>query len=326
MDAPIFILGCTKSGTTLMRNLFDGHPDLFVVPMESHFFEHSKKWVSYYARKTKPQDISFDEIKANMLNWIRFSNEVTQTVTDAFTEGKWNVELFKESLFSQDVNSQKDLFDLYVRSIYKSLHEKDINPEVNFVEKSVENAEFAIELQKIYPKARFIHILRNPYSNIVAFRKYVSPKKFPYLKTVLFSMYNSYYYLLKNIDLIDNYFIIKYEDLISNPEGVMNELANSLNIKFDSKLLSPSLLGEFWGGNSTSKEKFKGVSNKNIDKWKKEITSFEINIINELFENILDKFEIEKIKAPKNIYYPAKKENIKNYFFNRSLWFNFSRF
>ena len=36
--SPIFILGCTKSGTTLLRNLFDGHPDLFIIPFETHFF------------------------------------------------------------------------------------------------------------------------------------------------------------------------------------------------------------------------------------------------------------------------------------------------
>ena len=88
MNEPIFILGCTKSGTTLLRNLFDGHPQLFVVPSESHFFQNARFWVSYYFRRTKPENLSYNEIKQNFINWISYLNETYQDVTDAFTKGK----------------------------------------------------------------------------------------------------------------------------------------------------------------------------------------------------------------------------------------------
>ncbi|PLX22872.1 MAG: hypothetical protein C0599_05440 [Salinivirgaceae bacterium] len=326
MDKPIFILGCTKSGTTLMRNLFDGHPDFFVIPTESHFFQHTRRWVSYYTRKTKPQDVSIDNIKKNMVSWIELSNSITQKITDAFTEGKWNIDLFKETIFSKETNNLRELFDLYIRAIYKSLYGKDLNTQLNFVEKSVENAEFAFELKTMYPDAKFVHIIRNPYSNIVAFRKYISINRFPYLKGLLFSMYNSYYYLMKNIDFVDNYHVVVYEDLISNPEKTMRDLTDSLNIPFNEKLLFPSLMGENWGGNSTSNEKFTGVSNKNIDKWKSEITSFEINLVNSLFKGVLEKFNFDIVNPSKSIYFPAKKESPYKYLMNRMLWVNFPRF
>ena len=40
MDSPIFILGCTKLGTTFDAKIYltDIQIDLFVVPFESHFF------------------------------------------------------------------------------------------------------------------------------------------------------------------------------------------------------------------------------------------------------------------------------------------------
>ena len=39
--APLFICGCPKSGTTLLRSLFDGHPERLVFPMEMKFFRYT---------------------------------------------------------------------------------------------------------------------------------------------------------------------------------------------------------------------------------------------------------------------------------------------
>jgi hypothetical protein len=36
---PVFILGNLKSGTTLVQALLDGHPELFVIPVELKFFK-----------------------------------------------------------------------------------------------------------------------------------------------------------------------------------------------------------------------------------------------------------------------------------------------
>lgn len=56
-NGPIFILGCTKSRTSMMRNLFDGHPDLFIVPAESHFFQNIGFWINYFFRRSAPQQL-----------------------------------------------------------------------------------------------------------------------------------------------------------------------------------------------------------------------------------------------------------------------------
>ena len=72
MDKPIFILGCTKSGTTLMRNLFDGHPDLFVIPFESHFFQNTGRGIEYSYRRTRPTSRTIEDKKEGLISWIEF--------------------------------------------------------------------------------------------------------------------------------------------------------------------------------------------------------------------------------------------------------------
>ena len=74
-----------------------------------------------------------------------------------------------------------------------------------------------MELHQLFPNAKFVHIVRNPYSNIVSFRRFfTSGGTYPLLNRMISSMRNNYYFLYKNRDLIPNYYIIRYEDLVQN--------------------------------------------------------------------------------------------------------------
>ena len=319
MEKPIIILGCSKSGTTLLRNLFDGHPDLFVIPTESHFFENIHYWINYPYRSTRPQNLSFEEMKVSLYKWINYVNSVYQQTTDAFTKGRWNVEKVKQVLDSRPVHTLRELSDLYINAIHSGLHGSMLQSGKSFVEKSVENAELACEWKTLYPQARFIHIIRNPYANIVALRNYANKSKFPFLKNAIYAMHNSYYHLYKNIFLFNDYKVIRYEDLLTSPELVLNDLCNYLDIEFNKSLLSPTLLGEPWQGNSSSGKKFTNISTKNINTWQDQITSFEINVINILFSHILEDYNYTRQTSKKSIYYPTKNERVKEFILNRLL-------
>jgi Sulfotransferase family len=326
-ERPIFISGCSKSGTTLVRNLFDGHKDLFVIPVESHFFQNICYWVSYYSRRTKPRGLTFDDMKLNIIEWISYMNLTNNPLVDSFTMGKWDMEYFSEILNLNPVNNTRELFDAYVKALYCTLHKKDYNEKTRFVEKSVENAEMTIDLVKLYPKASFVHILRNPYSNIVAIRNYLGQKRrFPVLKSAVFEMYNSYYHMYRNRRLIENMTIIKYEDLIQNPIKTMKEIAIFLGIEYNDILTKPTLFEKNWTGNSSSGIKFTGISNVNLETWKRIITPLEINIVNELFDFIMEDFDYKIIDSSRSILKYNKKEGIKNYFLNRVLWYYMPRF
>ena len=328
INKPILILGCTKSGTTLMRNLFDGHKDLFIIPTESHFFQNINYWVSYFFRSTKPKKLNFDGMKKNLIGWIEFMDSKENRIADGFTQGKWELDIFREAIQNGDVKNTLDLSNLYVKAMYKSLCKKEFDKNLRFVEKSVENAEMALDWLKLYPEAKFIHILRNPYSNLVAIRKYLNRNRFPFLKSAVLAMYNSYYYLYKNLRLINQkqYKVVRYEDLISQPEKIMQDVSHFLNIDYSEELTKPTVFGETWGGNSTSGVKFKGVSKMNLEKWKTEISNYEVHLVNRFFEHVLSDFGFSKIEAKGSIYRVSSKENPKTYFLNRLLPYYLPKF
>lgn len=302
-----------------MRSLFDGHPAVFCVPIESHFFQIMKYWVDYNYRKESPDTISFNEIKSRFIHFIKHMNASEDLLSDGYSKGILNDEVFVSKIDTWDINwSDKEFFEYYMEALYESVVSRKPGNDIRIVEKSVEHAEFASELYKWFPKASFIHIVRNPYANIVSLRKYKSVDHgFPLINRIYHSLRNSYYFLYKNAKLIDNYIIVKYEDLVSEPEKTMRMIAEKINLSWDQSLLIPTQQGESWKGNSTSGKQFSGVSDNNLFVWKKDIYPLEALIINKCFSFVLDRFMYENYEIKGSIWKRANGENLKRYLYNR---------
>ena len=200
MERPIFILGCHKSGTSLVRNLLDGSPELFVIPIETHFFEFSGLGVSYALRRAVPKHLKFEQFVEKIEQIIQKSNQKSEMTGtrggDSLDAGYWNVQVLIKYLHNKgkeffELGDLQGLFNVYVEGLYTALY-GDLLPDLRFVEKSVEHAEFTGFLKSLYPKAKFIHVVRNPYAVLVSNRKFMmkGKKKYPYLGPILESMEN----------------------------------------------------------------------------------------------------------------------------------------
>lgn len=311
---PIFIFGAHKSGTTLLRSLLDGHPELFVIPIETHIFQFNGYWIDYPYRKNFPNKPSIDKVKRNYLEWIISTNNLPADFKGGEVPTDWDIKLFEEYLDKKGkFENIKDSIETFFLAIAHSLK---ADPSKRFVEKSVENAEFGIELEKIFPDAKFIHIIRNPYANIVSLRKFAIGYQYPFLKPIYEALYNNYFFLYKNRNNIRNYKIIRYEDIVSEPEEKMNNVADFLGISHSEKMYQPTNNGKLWTGNSSDDEKFSGISTSPINKWEKEITPLECKVINDNFNYVLEDFNYE-IFTKKYYWKKNKNESIKSYLKNR---------
>jgi len=143
---PIFILGAHKSGTSLLRSIFDGHSELFVIPNEAHFFQHLGCWIDYNMRRQYPQDLSKKEIESNFISWIEKANTISARTSDSDTRNFWDIEIFKKSL-ADNMNGSDDIksyIESYISAMYNSLYGSDLPNIYRVVEKSVDHAEFAV--------------------------------------------------------------------------------------------------------------------------------------------------------------------------------------
>lgn len=327
---PIFIIAPNKSGGSLLRALFDGHPDLFVIPIECHFFWHAGCWIDYPFRNSRPPLQKGKELRQRFSQWIDNCNQSEHRYADSITKNQWDMALVEEVLNATPTSGDETLRDeiaLFVKAMWYALgHEYSTSSSsIRFVEKSVENAEMVPLIKDLFPDAHFIHVLRNPYANLVSFRRVKTRKgRLPFLIPLLRSLYISYYHLYRNRQCIPNYYVIRYEDLVQEPKVVMSELAARCSLDFDEVLLQPSSLGKSWAGNSSYDEEFDSISQKPLTQWRSEVFDFEITFVNKLFEFVLCDFGYDTLNPRESLWKPMHGESLKTYLKNR-LFFKTSR-
>lgn len=324
ISEPIFLLGCHKSGTSLLRALLDGSPELFVIPIEAHFFQYGGYWVDYALRSSLPATLTFRDLVRSFTKLIETSNQKTSPTSPVDLVGKWNVDRFSHYLRTfgaprYEEHGFRGFLDTYVEAIHVSLYGD--SPSISrFVEKSVENAEFASILKRIYPGAKFVHILRNPYATLVSIRRHKTRKNYPFIAGIIDAMINSYYYLYKNRSLMSDYMVIRYEDLVTKPQEVMREVTRFIEIEFVEALFEPTVMGKFWKGNSSRGRQFEGISTQPLVSWRQEIRPLEVSFVNLLFGHILQDYGYQLQEAQGSPYQPCPRERLKTYFANRWLW------
>ena len=320
MNAPVFILGSHKSGSSLLRSLLDSHPELFVIPTEIHYFQYTGHWVDYRLRYALPKKMDREAKIDSLINLIKKKNSHIDPYADSVIKGQFDVAKFEKFIENNSWKSDRELFELYVKAIHLSLIGEPLPPHLHFVEKSVENAEFAVFLKQMFPNCRFIHIVRNPYASLVAIRKSKTKNNYPLIRDFILSLQNSYYYLYKNQKMLENYLIIRYEDLLLSTEETMSKITDFLKIEFTRLLLTPTVMSKPWGGNSSNNGKFSKVSSEPLKKWRKQISTLEVELVNTFFDSILKDYNYEQLEATKSKFFPASKEDFKTYVKNRSLF------
>ncbi len=318
--APIFILGSHKSGTSLLRNLFDGHSDLAVIPKEFHPFQVMGYWVVYSYSEQTPIFFAPDRIRSNAKELIHRFNTKGSSLADADLRGHFDELLFERELQSlEEANSPGERIQMLLDALYASLYGLPPDSERRILHKTVGLEEYALDLHRYFPQARFIHVVRDPYDQVVAWRRFqlMTSGTYPLMDRMMEAMRTSWYYLFRNRSLIPGYRTVRYEDLTQDPEGTMMELCDHLDIPFEKSLLTPSSMRRTWEGNSTSGKGFQGVQDRSVTERAKELYPFEQEWVNRFLENAMQHFSYSPQLSKGTIWKKAKGESVKRYFYNR---------
>src|SRR5690242_15426457 len=314
---PVFLLGSHKSGSSLLRSLLDGHPELAVLPKETHLFQFTDHWVNYRRRRNLPHGLEGNELVERMLDQIRLDTRPGNPYADA-PGFAYRMEVLEPRLRALDPTDMPAFFMGYMRAAYEAAAGTPPRDGSMLVEKSVEHAEFAYVLARYFPGARFIHIVRNPYATVVALRRMLQANtgNFPYLWPMACSLHNSYHHLFTNRLAVPDYLCIRFEDLLGDIAATMRQVASFLDIEYLDLLTRPTSMGEHWHGNSTSNEAFGGVSHKPLGAWKAQITDYEIALANMVAGPVLEDFGYERLEA-RHPSRRARRERAKTYLANR---------
>lgn len=346
-DRPIFVVGHVKSGTTLLQSLLDGHPALWVLPLELKFFQYAD------VPKLPPGNRPRGELPGYRvpLTWHdppleRVREEVLGNSDPAdFLAGRpvsRNLRLgdypFDEGLFRQRLEaatpaSARELFVQLVEAFHAAHRSAAAEvdeaaappadgPDPRLVEKTPQQEEFAQELKRWFPRARFLHVLRNPYAvvNAEARDKTVHRSRRHRLYRPLAK---SLYFLERNVRYVEDYRVVRYEELVLETGRTMREVAGFLDLPFRDSMLRPTVGGEPWRGNSRSVDgELEGVDPRPVRAWREQIAPLDVALVNRFFAPFMEKHGYDLLPDPGwRKWLPVGMEPPTLYLGNRALLF-----
>jgi len=224
-ENPVFIIGFTRSGTTLLQTLLATQKNVISFP-ETHFF---------------------CEYTFNYLRFDSNNNILPESLEMFFSKTReysgLDIEWFEIDYFKHLAGTGRLNAVTLFESIVKHYLVKQINPmqfdDMIWLEKTPFHAHVIERILRFYPKVRFISIVRHPLPAIYSTQKNIHPgESLEFIAQKYQRTQHSIAEALKKYP--DKIFPIRFEDLTSNVEATIAGICRFLNIGFE-----PDKLGDF---------------------------------------------------------------------------------
>jgi hypothetical protein len=250
VDAPIFIVGAARSGTTLMRNLLNRHPSIAICN-ETHFHHY------VYKRRGAFGDL------ANPRNRERVIREYLALWRLWFVgdRGALSEKLMREA------TTYQELFSGIAR------HDAELYGKERWGEKTPQHALFSQTLCDWYPGATLIHMIRDP-RDVVA-----SMQRMPFAADSVVQnawKWREWNLAAQRCSDRPQYLEVRYETLVARPEQELRRICERLGEKFVPSMLDPRERPEAPTFIPWMKRAEQSVTTERLGKWQEELTPKEV--------------------------------------------------
>ena len=216
-DQPIFIVGCERSGTTILRLMLNEHSRI-ALPPQTKF---SRK---VYKRRLLFGNLVIKENRRKIIQWMLERKNNTKLVDlkldDKVLEKIWNkcttlgaiiASVFQQYALERNKPRWGDKRPYYIRYI--------------------------TQLFRLYPDAQIIHVVRDGHDCLA------SLKRMPWWKkNAIFSMLNWRHAVRIGSNAAnvykDQFMEIRYEDLIKEPESQLEQICEFLNESYEPEMIN----------------------------------------------------------------------------------------
>jgi hypothetical protein len=280
---PVFIMGFSRTGSTLLQQILNKYSEVVILP-ELHLLWPRRLHADFTTTVRRQVGNRITEKNIDHLIDLMFSKTLRGVFWKHIDKHNIDRQLLKQKIMDSE-RSIKNIFDVL-------LEIKLLAPQ-----KKIAGAKFPVHysyinrLLKWYPNCKIIHTVRDPRA-IFASQYYKHLRRAGRI-TKFFTGIIQFIHV--NVSLrgirkfhdkmkgLQNYYIIRYEDLVTDPEKTLNDLAHFLNIQFKENMANP----EVFQNTSLEERKIgKGIYNTSIHAWKEKLPKS----INSLLLRINKKF------------------------------------
>ncbi|WP_447968825.1 sulfotransferase family protein [Nitrospira sp. M1] len=263
---PFFIFGCPRSGSSLLSRMLNAHPRL-AVPFESHLFSMFYPLLPYYG----------DLCKAEVLEQLVCDILATDVMKD------WSPPVKKNQVLSLiRVNNFGGIMDAVMRSWAQTQQKQ------RWGDKTPWHVQYWPQILQYFPHTKFIHIVRDGRDVAISlFRARFGPKTV-YGAARQWDNYIRDVERLKRAVSEQNFYQIRYEDLLQDPEYTLVGICDFLHEEYTPHMLEFYKNPDLYKTDQTNMHNLsKPLLHHNTMKWRAEMTERDLCVFEAVAQSTL---------------------------------------
>lgn len=295
VNAPVFVVGTARSGTTLTAGIIGRHSHIFM-PAETHFFDDIYSRRQQLGNPSNPE--SMRRICARLSTLYRRQHEGQYQ--------KKHADFFKDAdKITQLMGPCIDYRDVFSRFMEIQMERTGKVRWGNQVPRDIFNIS---EILKFYPDARIVVCVRDLRDFLLSYSamKNVVPSKHvmrqksiyhPVVTGLLWRATVRYIQTIKQQVAPDHLLILRYEDLVSKPEVAARSICQLMEVDFEPQMLDVSDNNSSKGSGS---DKTVGIFCTSVGRWQNNLPSEHVYIGQKIAGQELHKLGYEQVSVTVN--------------------------
>ena len=270
----VFVVGLGRTGSKLAKNILKNSQEGIYYCYETYFMGHLILPGLRHKIK-KFGDMSDDANVHKLVEYVYSSDKIDGDYWDVLRDGSLGVS--RETLVQRLLDTDRSAKGIY-QALLK-LQAKEASNDTIFIDKTPSHLYHVPALLEWFPDAKIIHTFRDPRA-VLASEHIRRSKRMP--KTRLFKLISPLYTFLTVVHMTiawfyaiklhyeyekrypQNYYLLKFEDLINEPEKNIRLLCSFLDIEFQPEMLYPKMTGSSYKAHNI----VVGFDKKTLDRWK----------------------------------------------------------